>query len=107
MANHYLVVGTPGGTTIPTSIFQSIVNVIDFKMNADDAVNKLKFHHQWLPDEVYYETDFDKNIITVLEAMGYKMIEKSSIGRTEMIQVRGNKIIAVGDGRGDDAAEGY
>lgn len=103
----FLVVGTPGGTTIPTSVFQSIVNVIDFKMSADDAVNKLKFHHQWLPDEVYYETGFDKSIIAALEAMGYKMIEKSSIGRTEMIQVKGNKIIAIGDGRGDDAAEGY
>lgn len=103
----FLVVGTPGGTTIPTSVFQSIVNVIDFRMSADDAVNKLKFHHQWLPDEVYYENGFDKNIIASLEVMGYKMIPKSSIGRTEMIQVKGNKIIAVGDGRGDDAAEGY
>jgi gamma-glutamyltranspeptidase / glutathione hydrolase len=103
----FLVVGTPGGTTIPTSIFQSIVNVIDFKMNADDAVNKLKFHHQWLPDEVYYENGFDKNVITSLEAMGYKMIPKGSIGRTEMILVKGNTITAVGDGRGDDAAEGY
>jgi gamma-glutamyltranspeptidase/glutathione hydrolase len=45
----FLVVGTPGGTTIPTSVFQSIVNVIDFNMNASDAVNKPKFHHQWLP----------------------------------------------------------
>lgn len=103
----YLVVGTPGGTTIPTSVFQSIVNVIDFKLNADDAVNKLKFHHQWLPDEVFYEKGFDKNIIASLEAMGYKCVEKDSIGRVEMIQVKGNKIIAVGDGRGDDAAEGY
>lgn len=103
----FLVVGTPGGTTIPTSVFQSIVNVIDFKMNADDAVNKPKFHHQWLPDEVYYENGFDKAVITALEAMGYKMAPKGSIGRTEMIQVKGNKIIAVGDGRGDDAAEGY
>jgi len=103
----FLVVGTPGGTTIPTSVFQSIVNVIDFKMSADDAVNKLKFHHQWLPDEVYYEPGFDKNIIAALEAMGYKTVDKGRIGRVEMIQVIGKKIIAVGDGRGDDAAEGY
>lgn len=103
----FLVVGTPGGTTIPTSVFQSIVNVIDFKLSADDAVNKLKFHQQWLPDEVYYETGFDKSIIAAMEAMGYTMTEKESIGRVEMIQVKAGKIIAVGDGRGDDAAEGY
>lgn len=103
----YLVVGTPGGTTIPTSVFQTIVNVIDFKLNASDAVNKLKFHHQWLPDEVYYETGFDAKLISALQAKGYKMVEKGSIGRTELIQVKNNTIIAVGDGRGDDAAEGY
>jgi len=103
----YLVVGTPGGTTIPTSVFQTIVNVVDFKMSADDAVNKLKFHHQWLPDELYYEYGFDKTIIDSLEVMGYTTSRKSSIGRVEMIQVKHNKIIAVGDGRGDDAAEGY
>jgi gamma-glutamyltranspeptidase/glutathione hydrolase len=83
------------------------VNVIDFKMGVDDAVNKLKFHHQWLPDEVFYEKGFDKNIIAALEAKGYKCVEKESIGRVEMILVKGSKIIAVGDGRGDDAAEGY
>lgn len=103
----YLVVGTPGGTTIPTSVFQSIVNVLDFKLSAEDAVNKLKFHHQWLPDEVYYEKGFDENILAALRNMGYKMTEKSSIGRVEMIQVKGNRIIAVGDRRGDDAAEGF
>ncbi len=48
----FLVVGTPGGTTIPTSVFQSIVNIIDFNLSAVDAVNLPKFHHQWLPDEV-------------------------------------------------------
>ena len=54
----FMVVGTPGGTTIPTSVFQTIVNIIDFNMNADDAVNKPKFHHQWLPDEVRSKKDF-------------------------------------------------
>jgi len=103
----YLVVGTPGGTTIPTSVFQSIVNVIDFGMSAEDAVNKPKFHHQWLPDLIFTEKDFDEATITALEAMGYKINKRGNIGRTEMIQVLGKKIIAVGDKRGDDAAEGY
>jgi len=103
----YLVLGTPGGTTIPTSVFQTIVNIIDFKLSADDAVNRLKFHHQWLPDEVYYERGFDNAVIDALQKMGYRTTEKSSIGRMELIQVKGKTIIAVGDGRGDDGAEGY
>jgi gamma-glutamyltranspeptidase / glutathione hydrolase len=103
----YLVVGTPGGTTIITSVFQSIVNVIDFGMSAEDAVNKPKFHHQWLPDIIYAETDFNAATASALEAMGYKIDKRGDIGRTEMIQVIGKKIIAVGDKRGDDTAEGY
>src|SRR5207344_2003950 len=69
----YLVVGTPGGTTIPTSVIQSLVNMIDFKMTPVDAVNKPKFHHQWLPDEIFVEDDFNAATITQLEAMGYKV----------------------------------
>ena len=102
-----MVVGTPGGTTIPTSVFQSIVNVVDFNMNADDAVNKPKFHHQWLPDLIFTEKDFDATTIAALEAMGYKIDKRGNIGRTEMIMVKDGKIIAVGDKRGDDTAEGY
>lgn len=103
----YLVTGTPGGTTIPTSVFQTIVNVIDFGMNAEDAVNKPKFHHQWLPDEIFAEDDFDENTAKALEAMGYKVNRRGKIGRTELIMVKGKKIIAVGDKRGDDTAVGY
>ncbi|GAB1346727.1 gamma-glutamyltransferase [Cloacibacterium normanense] len=56
----YIVVGTPGGTTIPTSVYQSIVNVIDFKMTPSSAVNSAKFHHQWLPEMVFVEKNFLK-----------------------------------------------
>ena len=103
----YLVVGTPGGTTIPTSVFQSIINVIDFGMSAEDAVNKPKFHHQWLPDVVMVENDFNKTTAAAMEAMGYKLVKRGDIGRTELIQIKNGKIIAVGDKRGDDTAEGY
>ncbi|MES2894082.1 MAG: gamma-glutamyltransferase [Bacteroidota bacterium] len=106
----YLVVGTPGGTTIPTSVIQSIVNIIDFKMTPEDAVNKPKFHHQWLPDEIMVEDDFDPATMRELQAMGYTVSKRGSIGRTELIQViPGNKktITAVADKRGDDSAEGY
>ena len=107
----FMVVGTPGGTTIPTSVYQSLVNVIDFGMSAEDAVNKPKFHHQWLPDEIFVEDDFDATTIAALQAMGYKVNKRGEIGRTELILITTNgktkSIVAVGDKRGDDDAEGY
>ncbi len=103
----YLVLGTPGGTTIPTSVFQTLVNIIEFGMSAEDAVNKPKFHHQWLPDEIFVEKEFDNDVKKKLEAMGYKVSVRSHIGRTEVILIKNKLIIAVGDKRGDDAAEGY
>lgn len=54
----YIVVGTPGGTTIPTQIFQTLVNILEFNMSAEEAVYKPKFHHQWLPDEIMIEKGF-------------------------------------------------
>lgn len=107
----YIVAGTPGGTTIPTSVFQTLVNILDFGMNAEDAVNKPKFHHQWLPDEIMVERDFDKAAKKQLQAMGYTLKDRGQIGRTEVIVIttgKGKRIVtAVGDKRGDDAAEGY
>ena len=103
----YIIVGTPGGTTIPTSVYQTIVDIIDFKLTPEEAVNFPKFHHQWLPDEIFVEKDFDKNVISQLESMGYKVKIRSSIGRTEVIMVNSKKIIAVADKRGDDSAAGY
>ena len=108
----YLVVGTPGGTTIPTSVFQTLVNVLEFNMSADDAVNKPKFHHQWLPDSVLVEKDFPEAVKKQLEEMGYHVNRRSAIGRTEVIQVKNpaakpRKIIAVADKRGDDDARGW
>lgn len=101
-----IVVGTPGGTTIPTSVFQTIVNLIDFKLSPEEAVNKPKFHHQWLPDEVMVERGFPQNTREALIKMGYKITDRSGIGRTELITVsdKGN-IKAVADNRGDDDAE--
>ena len=102
----YLVLGTPGGTTICTSVFQTIVNIIDFNMSTEDAVWKPKFHHQWLPDEVYLEKGFPADTKKALEGMGYKIVERNGIGRTEVIKVLPNKKFeAVADNRGDDSAE--
>ncbi len=107
----FLVAGTPGGTTIPTSVFQTIVNIIDFDMTPSDAVNKPKFHHQWLPDQVTLEKGFDENTKQALVAMGYKVNTISQIGRVEVILVKqknNHKIFtSVADHRGDDDAQGF
>ena len=100
----FMVVGTPGGTTIPTYVYQSIVNVIDFKLSPNMVINAPKFHHQWLPDSVSVERNFPENTISDLEKMGYKIEKTSGIGRTELILIddKGN-ITGVADGRGDDS----
>jgi gamma-glutamyltranspeptidase/glutathione hydrolase len=105
----YLIVGTPGGTTIPTSVFQTIVNIIEFGMSTEDAVYKPKFHHQWLPDEVMTEKGFPQTVKEAMQKMGYNFSkERDGIGRTEVIKVLANgRFEAVADNRGDDAAEGY
>jgi gamma-glutamyltranspeptidase/glutathione hydrolase len=103
-----IVVGSPGGTTITTSVFQTIIDMLDFDMSASDAVNKPKFHHQWLPDLLYVENDFPPAVLTQLEQMGYKISKRGSIGRTEVIKISADgKIEAVADKRGDDSAAGY
>lgn len=100
----YMVVGTPGGTTIPTSVYQSIVNIIDFKQNANVSVNAPKFHHQWLPETVAFEKNFPETTIKDLENLGYKAERWEHIGKTEMITIDSNGTIhAVADGRGDDS----
>lgn len=108
----FLVIGTPGGTTIPTSVLQTLVNILDFGMSAQDAVNQPKFHHQWLPDEIFVENDFPASLESALKAMGYQVRRRGQIGRTEVIRISYPKrkkmnMEAVGDKRGDDDARAY
>lgn len=104
----FMVVGTPGGTTIPTSVYQSIVDVIDFNMSAADAVNKPKFHHQWLPDEVDVEKTFPQVTIDALKKMGYDIKQWGNFGRVELIKILPNgQREAAADKRGDDSLDGY
>jgi gamma-glutamyltranspeptidase/glutathione hydrolase len=104
----FLVVGTPGGTTIPTSVLQTIVNIIDFNLSTQDAVNTPKFHHQWLPDEIFVERAFPDSTKNSLQQMGYTISQREAIGRTEVIKVKEDGVYeAVADSRGDDSAAGY
>ncbi len=103
----FLVLGTPGGSTILTSVFQTIINIIEFDLSVEDAINKPKFHHQWQPDLIYIEEGFSESVKNNLEEMGYKFKVRSPIGQTEVIMIFDQGIVAVGDKRGDDSAAGY
>ncbi|UYQ91086.1 gamma-glutamyltransferase [Chitinophaga horti] len=103
----YMVTGTPGGSTIITSMFQTIVNVLDFGLSESDAVNKPKFHHQWQPETVYVEKGFPDSTVAGLKKMGHKVDNRNAIGRVELITIKNGRITAVADNRGDDSAAGY
>lgn len=104
----YIITGTPGGTTIPTSIFQTLVNLIDFKLSPEEAINAPKFHHQWLPDELQLEKGFPEAVRKKLETMGYVIKSSGGIGRTELIiSLPGGGYKLVADHRGEDDARGY
>lgn len=105
----FMVVGTPGGSTIITSVFQTIINVIDFNMNIQSAVAAKKFHHQWLPDEVYAEKDALDSLATEkLKIKGYKIIPRGPIGRVDAIlKTKWGSYQGGADPRGDDIAIGY
>lgn len=103
----FLVLGTPGGATIITSVFQTIVDILDFKLPVSRAINAPKFHHQWKPDVVYIESGFPDSVKNSLRSMGYSFKQRSPIGRTEVIKIEHDTITAVADSRGDDSAAGY
>ena len=107
----YMVLGTPGGSTIITSVLQTILNVHEFKMTMQQAVNAPRFHHQWLPDVILFETTgFDKKITDKVASDGYKTHFDSSkiTSKVEGILILDNgKIEGGADKRGDDKAVGF
>ncbi|HRI58966.1 MAG TPA: gamma-glutamyltransferase [Saprospiraceae bacterium] len=105
----WLVVGTPGGTTIPTSVFQVIVNVAEFGMPFPEAVQSKRFHHQWRPDKIFIEEGaLTEEVIQKLTAMGHTVEVRDPIGRVEAIlRLPNGQWQGVADERGDDAAEGF
>ena len=106
-----MVLGTPGGSTIITSVLQTILNVHEFKMTMQQAVNAPRFHHQWLPDVILFETTgFDKKITDKVAADGYKTHFDSSriTSKVEGILILDDgKIEGGADKRGDDKSIGY
>lgn len=104
-----MVVGTPGGSTIITSVFQTILNVLEFGMTAQESVSAPRFHHQWQPDRIDVESHAISQLIREkLIRDGYKIHKRESIGRVENIVILPNGKLQTGaDHRGDDKAIGY
>ena len=104
----YMVVGTPGGSTIITSVFQTILNVYEHGMEMQEAVDAPRFHHQWLPDIVVLEPDsFENTVVEELKSKGHTIEAKYSriIGKVDAIHKNEKGQLSVGaDTRGDDAA---
>jgi gamma-glutamyltranspeptidase / glutathione hydrolase len=106
----FMVVGTPGGSTIMTSVYQTILNVTEHKMTMQQAVNALKFHHQWLPDRTVFEANaFSEKTLEKLRGKGYIMDQqKGTLGRMDCIMVHPDgKLEGASDPRADNTSIGY
>ncbi len=105
----YLILGSPGGSTIITSVLQVILNCIDFDMNIKKAIDMPRIHHQWLPDEINYETfGLSSDVKKDLEKLGYKIGSVKEIGRVQGIMIDNkNYIWGATDPRGYGCVAGY
>ncbi len=105
-----MVLGSPGGSTIITSVMQNILNVLEYDMTMQESVSKPRFHHQWLPDDIKFEPSFDTLVFAPLKKLGYKIDQSNSpvIGKVDAILVLPDGRLEGGaDPRGDDKAAGY
>jgi gamma-glutamyltranspeptidase/glutathione hydrolase len=105
----FMTVGSPGGPRIITAVLQTILNVVDFGMNAQDAVDAPRFHHQWQPDKLYLERGISPDTVSLLKAMGHEVDYSPAVvlARVEAIVKQDGWLAGASDGRGAGKAAGY
>lgn len=105
----HLVVGTPGGATIISSVYQVLLNVLEYELGLQDAVQKPRFHHQWLPDQIFHEENtFNESTQKNLKDLGHKLQKRGNIGLVDAIIVLPDgKLEGAADYRYYDSASGY
>ena len=106
----FMVVGSPGGSTIITSVVQNILNVVEHDMGMQESVSAPRFHHQWLPDDIRFENSFDTISFPELRRKGYSLSKGNTriIGKVDAILVLPDGRLEGGaDPRGDDTAVGF
>ena len=104
----YLILGTPGGSTIITTVFQNILNVVVHNMNIKEAVDAPRFHSQWLPDQIDYERNsLSEKTIKELMDLGHKLEQRGYIGEANGIMIHNDMYWGGADKRGENTAIGY
>jgi gamma-glutamyltranspeptidase/glutathione hydrolase len=103
----FLMLGAPGGSRIPNGVLQVILNVEDFHMNVQDAVDAPRSHHQWMPDVLYVEKGISPDTVALLRAMGHEVAPLESVAHVEAILDEGGWLQGATDPRGNGKAEGY
>jgi gamma-glutamyltranspeptidase/glutathione hydrolase len=103
----YMVVGAPGGSRIINGVLQVLLNVIDFGMNIQDAIDAPRFHHQWQPDKLYLERGFSPDTIRLLEEKGHKIESIKNVAVVEGILIDDGWLQGGSDGRLTGVSAGY
>jgi len=103
----YIVAGSPGGPTIINTVFQTIANIMDFGMNAQDAVDQPRIHHQWMPDVLQVEKAISPDTIEALKARGHTVRVSPQIGELAVIRIVDGWVEGAADSRVEATAKGY
>jgi gamma-glutamyltranspeptidase/glutathione hydrolase len=103
----WAALGSPGGPTIINTVLETIVNMVDFKMNVQEAVDWPRFHHQWMPDVLRMEPGYSPDTIALLEKRGYTVRREGSQGEVAAIRFENGWLEGAADPRTEGTAEGY
>jgi len=103
----FMVLGAPGGSRIITGVLQVMLNVIDFGMNIQEAVDQPRFHHQWMPDTLSLERGFSPDTMALLKERGHTIGKISNVALVEAILIQDGWLQGASDGRASGKAAGF